>query len=162
MTERSEAGADPGRALPDVAVITQNIDGMFQRAGVRVAAELHGSLWRMRCAAHGISADEGQGAFRHRKCPQCDAWLRPDITWFEDDVDARVFARAGRLVAQADLFVSVGTSGAVRPAAGFARQAQRSGAHMVEIDPEDNEASPLHATRVRAAASEAIPALFPL
>lgn len=150
------------RALPDVAIITQNIDGMFQRSGVDVAAELHGSLWRVRCSTHGVSADEGQGPFRHRTCPQCGAWLRPDITWFEDDVDAQVFARAGRLVAQADLFVSVGTSGAVWPAAGFAQQAQRGGAHMVEINPEDNEASPLYATRVRAAASAAIPALFPL
>ena len=147
---------------PRLAVITQNIDGMFQRAGVRVDAELHGSLWRVRCTTHGVSADEGRGPFRHRRCPQCRAWLRPDITWFEDDVDATVFARAGELVTSADLFVSVGTSGAVWPAAGFAQQAQRSGARMVEINPEDNEASALYDTRVRASASEAIPALFPL
>lgn len=149
-------------ALPRIDVITQNIDGMFQRAGVRVAAELHGSLWRVRCATHGVSADEGRGAFRHRQCPQCGSWMRPDITWFEDDVDAGVFARAGELVQRADLFVSVGTSGAVWPAAGFAQQAQRNGARMVEINPQDNEASPLYDMQVRAAASVAIPAMFPL
>ena len=149
-------------ARPDIEVITQNIDGMFQRAAVRVAAELHGSMWRVRCATHGVSIDEGQGPFRHRHCPGCGKWLRPDITWFEDHVDADVFARAGELVSRADLFVSVGTSGAVWPAAGFAQQAQRRGARMVEINPEENEASPLYETHVRAAASEAIPALFPL
>lgn len=150
------------QALPRIDVVTQNIDGMFQRAGVRVAAELHGSLWRVRCAEHGITGDAGQGPFRHRRCPRCGRWLRPDITWFEDDVDPDVFARAGECVARADLFVSVGTSGAVWPAAGFAQQAQRSGARMIEINPEDNEASPLYETRIRAPASAAIPALFPL
>ena len=149
-------------AMPGIEVVTQNIDGMFQRVGVRVAAELHGSMWRVRCAEHGVSADEGHGAFRHRQCPQCNAWLRPDITWFEDNVDSAVFARAGDLVQQADLFVSIGTSGAVWPAAGFAQQALRSGARMVEINPEDNEASSLYETRGRQAASAAIPALFPL
>ena len=143
-------------------VITQNIDGMFQRAGVRVAAELHGSLWRLRCARHGLRADEERGPFRERRCAQCGEWLRPDITWFEDNVDADVFAHAGERVAAADLFVSVGTSGAVWPAAGFAQQARRQGAHMIEINTEDNEASSLYETHVRMAASAAIPLLFPL
>lgn len=146
----------------NVEVITQNIDGMFQRAGVRVAAELHGSLWRLRCARHGLRADEERGAFRERRCVQCGEWLRPDITWFEDNVDADVFAQAAELVAAADLFVSVGTSGAVWPAAGFAQQARRRGALMIEINPEDNEASSLYDRQVRMAASAAIPRLFPL
>lgn len=148
------------QALPHIELVTQNIDGMFQRAGVRVSAELHGSLWRVRCAEHGVSEDAEQGPFRHRHCPHCDRWLRPDITWFEDNVDAEVFAHAGRIVSEADLFVSVGTSGAVWPAAGFAQQAQRSGARMIEINPEDNEASALYDVRVRAAASVAIPQMF--
>lgn len=148
--------------FPHVEVITQNIDGMFQRAGVRVAAELHGSLWRLRCGRHGIRKDEGQSAFRHRQCPECQAWLRPDITWFEDNVNAAVFRCAGELVQHAELFVSVGTSGAVWPAAGFAQQARAAGAEMVEINPEDNEASELYDRRIRANASEAIPRLFPL
>lgn len=148
--------------FPQVEVITQNIDGMLQRAGVRVAAELHGSLWRVRCPRHGITADEGQPAFRHRQCPDCRNWLRPDITWFEDNVNETVFRRAGELVQATQLFVSVGTSGAVWPAAGFAQQALAAGAQMVEINPEDNEASALYNTQIRAAASAAIPRLFPL
>lgn len=149
-------------ARPGIRVITQNIDGLLQRAGVDVLAELHGSLWRQRCAGHGVTEDLAAGPYQRRKCPQCDAWLRPDITWFGDAVDDRVFRLAGSAVHGADLFVSVGTSGAVWPAAGFAEQARQAGAQMIEINPEDNAASALYATRVRSKASAAIPALFPL
>ncbi|MGQ0501224.1 MAG: SIR2 family NAD-dependent protein deacylase [Panacagrimonas sp.] len=147
---------------PNVSVITQNIDGLLQRAGVQVLAELHGSLWRQRCRTHGVNEDRAAGPYRHRRCPQCNVWLRPDITWFHDGVDEAVFRRAGECVRKADLFVSVGTSGVVWPAAGFAEHARQAGAHMVEINPEDNEASVLYATRIRLLASAAIPALFPL
>lgn len=149
-------------AYPQVEVVTQNIDGLLQRAGVRVAAELHGSLWRLRCACPRIRADEQRGPYRQRRCPDCDRAMRPDITWFEDAVDGAVFERTASLVHDAALFVSVGTSGAVWPAAGFADLARRAGAQMIEINPEDNEASSLYWTRIRAAASIAIPALFPL
>lgn len=149
-------------AYPQCTVVTQNIDGLLQRAGIRVAAELHGSLWRVRCLLHGVSEDLGAGPYLHRRCPQCAAWLRPDITWFEDPVSAEVFDRVGRLVEDTELFVSIGTSGAVWPAAGFAELARERGARMVEINPEDNEASPLYAVQVRAPASTALPELFPV
>ena len=149
-------------AFPQVVVVTQNIDGMFQRAGIRVDAELHGSLGRVRCARHGVREDAGGAAYRERRCADCGAWLRPDITWFEDAVDAEVFARAGGHVEKAALFVSVGTSGAVWPAAGFVQQARQAGARMIEINTEDNEASALYDTTVRLPASEAIARLFPI
>ena len=122
-------------------VITQNIDGLLQRAGIRVDAELHGSLWRMRCPVHGIRDDLAAGTFAHRRCPDCEPatapYLRPDITWFEDAVNAEVFEHATMLVDDAELFVGIGTSGAVWPAAGFAERALRRGARMVELNPED-------------------------
>jgi NAD-dependent deacetylase len=141
-------------------VVTQNIDGLLQRAGIRVDAELHGSLWRVRCGC-GVIAAPAPAAYAHRRCPDCGRWRRPDITWFEDGVDEAVFAAVGDWVREAALFVSIGTSGAVWPVAGFAQLARRSGAEMVEINPEDNETSPLYTRRVRMPASEAIPALFP-
>lgn len=151
---------------PGVTVITQNIDGLLQRAGVQVAAELHGSLWRLRCPVHGIHEDATAGAFAHRQCPQCaparKTWLRPDITWFEDAVNPAVFGRAEQCVAEATLFVGIGTSGAVWPAAGFAQAARAAGARMVEINPEDNEASPLYHERLRQPASRGLSARFPL
>lgn len=153
-------------AHPGVHVITQNIDGLLQRAGVRVDAELHGSLWRLRCPVHGIRDDGAAGAFAHRRCPDCPPerapWLRPDITWFEDAVNAGVFEHAAMLVDDAELFVGIGTSGAVWPAAGFAEQARRRGARMVEINVEDNEASALYGERLRRPASTGLSTLLPL
>ncbi len=142
-----------------ITVITQNIDGLLQRAGVRVSAELHGSLWRVRCAC-GVREDSTAGAYQQRQCEKCERWLRPNITWFEDNVDRTVFSRATARVDAADLFVSVGTSGAVWPAAGFAQQAQASGARMIEINPEPTEASALYAEHIRLPASQALPAVF--
>lgn len=148
-------------AYPQLRVVTQNIDGLLQRAGVRVDAELHGSLWRVRCGC-GVLDAPAPASYAHRRCPRCGHWRRPDITWFEDAVNESLFEAVDDWVREAELFVSIGTSGAVWPAAGFAQLAKRSGADMVEINPEDNEASPLYTRRVRQRASEAIPALFPL
>ena len=155
---------------PGIHVITQNIDGLLQRAGVHVAAELHGSLWRLRCPVHGVREDMADSAFASRRCPDCAAgnsperapWLRPDITWFEDAVNAEVFEHAAMLVDDADLFVGIGTSGAVWPAAGFAERARARGARMVELNPEDNEASALYGERLRLPASMGLAALFPV
>jgi len=138
-----------------VAVITQNIDGLLQRAGVRVTSELHGSLWRCRCRC-GVRDDAAAGVYRERRCARCGEWLRPDITWFEDAVDSAVFDHARRLVGAADLFVSVGTSGVVWPAAGFAHLARESGARMVEVNTEENEASALFGECLRQPASEGL------
>lgn len=146
-----------------VQVITQNIDGLLQRAGARVEAELHGSLWRVRCVQHGTWEDVAGGPYQTRFCPQCgprEVPLRPDITWFEDRVNEDVFARAGEIEEQADLFVSVGTSAVVWPAAGFIKQAKRAGARMVEVNPEATEASAMFDVCVRAPASVALPRLF--
>ena len=150
------------RNFRKLRVVTQNIDGLLQRAGVEVAAELHGSLWRLRCERHGVREDLGQASFAHKHCEHCGNWLRPDVTWFHDLVDQTVFAQAEALVRSADLFVSIGTSGVVWPAAGFAQLARDSGAHMIEVNPEDNEASGLYHERVREAAGTALPLLFPL
>ena len=150
------------RTHPSLSIVTQNIDGMHQRAGGAVAAELHGSLWRLRCAQHGVVEDAAAGRFVRRDCTQCGRPLRPDITWFGDMVDTDAFQAAGERVASADLFVSVGTSGVVWPAAGFVELAQRSGATMIEINPEATEASALFGHCARSAASSALPALFPL
>ncbi len=151
---------------PGVQVITQNIDGLLQRAGVRVEAELHGSLWRLRCPVHGVRIDQAAAEFASRRCPDCPPerapWLRPDITWFEDAVNTDVFEHAAMLVDDAELFVGIGTSGAVWPAAGFAERARQRGARMIELNPEDNEASSLYGERLRLPASQGLATLFPI
>lgn len=145
-----------------ISVVTQNIDGLLQRAGVTVDAELHGSLWRMRCAVHGLLDDTEAAGFARRQCSECGCWLRPDITWFGDHVDLGVFERAGALVTDADGLVAIGTTASVYPAASFLPLAQRSGVRMIEINPEASEMSALFEQVVRAPASIALPQVLPL
>ena len=84
-------------AHPSISIVTQNTDGMHQRAGATVAAELHGSLWRLRCAC-GSREDLAAASYATRTCAVCGATLRPDITWFGDGVNAEVFGRAQSLI----------------------------------------------------------------
>ena len=144
---------------PNVTVVTQNIDGMHQRAGSRNVLELHGSLWRLRCTAHGVREDVGETYGRYR-CEECGGWLRPDITWFGDMLDSFVMSRAAQAIRACDLFISIGTSGVVWPAAGFPQAARDAGARCIEINPEANEMSSLYHESIRGKAGDVLPDLF--
>lgn len=146
---------------PALSIVTQNIDGMHQRAGAIVAAELHGSLWRMPCPHHGLSEDADTGEFRARECPRCGATLRPDITWFGDDVDTAVFGRARALIDACDLFIAIGTSAVVWPAAGLIPFRRRPRPRLVEVNPEPTEGSEAFDEVLRMPAS-ALPELLRL
>lgn len=150
------------QAHADVQVVTQNTDGLHQRAGVGDVVELHGSLWRLRCAQHGRVEDLAAGPYARRRCADCGAPLRPDIVWFEDPVDASVFARAEQRIRDCDTFVAVGTSAIVWHAAGLIHRARDSGAHMVELNVDDSELSQLFDERWRGTAGRLLPEKFPL
>lgn len=152
--------AEVERSHPNVTVVTQNIDGMHQRAGSKAVEELHGSLWRVRCPNHGISEDFGE-TFKRRKCAHCDNWLRPDIVWFEDMLKQEVIQRALTAIGTCDLFISIGTSGVVYPAAGFPNYAKENNALCIEINPEASPQSGLYDRHLREAASKALSGLFP-
>lgn len=154
--------ADWQRRHAGITLITQNTDGLHARAGSPELIELHGSLWRMRCRQHGAVEDISAGPYQHRHCPQCGAAMRPDITWFGDPVDRNAFEAAGLAVQRAHLFVAIGTSGVVWPAAGFIELAHRAGATLVEINTEATDASELFDHCLRSPASEALPRHFPL
>lgn len=141
------------RGHPSLSIVTQNIDGMHQRAGSRVAAELHGSLWRLRCPHHGLFEDAAAGAFQQRSCPQCGTVLRPDITWFGDQVDEAVFDRARALIDDCDLFVCIGTSAVVWPAAGLIPLHRSRRPWLLEINPEPSEVADGLDQAIRAPAS---------
>ncbi|HNW60718.1 MAG TPA: NAD-dependent deacylase [bacterium] len=146
-------------ARPGITVVTQNIDGMHQRAGSKIVHELHGSLWRVRCPQHGVSADPDPD-FTTQRCPQCGSWLRPDIVWFEDLLDDHVVAAATRAILGCDLLISIGTSAVVWPAAGYPTLAQQHGAYCVEINPEPSENSAMYDRIIRGKAGEVLPELF--
>ena len=150
------AGLEQGH--PSVTVVTQNIDGMHQRAGSQKVIELHGSLWRLRCPC-GVGQDMGE-TYRRYRCETCGSWLRPDITWFGDMLDQDAVARAVKAIRGCDLFVAIGTSGVVYPAAGFPRFARENSARCIEINPEANDMSPLYDEAIRAKAGDVLPDLF--
>jgi len=151
--------ADMEKRHPAVSVVTQNIDGMHQRAGSRNVVELHGSLWRVRCPRHGVSVDTGEryGGYR---CPQCGGWLRPDIIWFGDALDPQTVSMAEHLIKTCDLFISIGTSGVVWPAAGYPSLAKQKGAYCIEVNPEPTGMSKIYDETVRDTAGNALAGLF--
>ena len=145
---------------PSSAVITQNIDGMHQRANSANVIELHGSLWRMRCEKEKSAYNDLEsGLYKTRKC-SCGEWLRPDITWFADMLDENIIQKANSIISNCDLFISIGTSAMVWPAAGFPQIAKNQGTFCIEINPEDTELSALYDLNIRTTASLGLQKLF--
>lgn len=142
--------ADLAGSRPGVTVITQNIDGLHQRAGSAQVIELHGGLFRSRCPRDGktIAAE----VHDQLRC-DCGTWLRPDIVWFGDSLDRAVIMAAMDAVESCDLLIAVGTSAMVYPAAGLPISARERGAYLVEINLEDTPLSGLYHRQLRGSAS---------
>jgi NAD-dependent deacetylase len=151
--------ADLEKRHPHVITVTQNIDGMHQRGGSKNVIEIHGSLWRMRCAIHGILDDIGENYISYT-CSQCGSFLRPDITWFGDMLNQEIIQKAVSAIVQADIFISIGTSGVVWPAAGFPQIAKDAGALCIEINPESSLLSNIYDITIRSSASAGLEKLF--
>jgi NAD-dependent deacetylase len=146
------------RQWPDVTQITQNVDGLLQKAGARNVLELHGNLSRDRC-----DSCEAQGpAGLHSHAPHCAPDLRrirPDVVLFGEPLDHRVLADAGLAATRCDVFLLVGTSAAVFPAAGLAEKAEVRGATIIEINPRPTEKSGLATICLRGNAEDVLPGL---
>jgi NAD-dependent deacetylase len=138
---------------PETKIVTQNIDGMHQRAGARVEAELHGSLWRVRCDACNVVRADLSSPMSPRR-HDCGGYWRPDIVWFEDQLDHRVVRKAREALEECDLLVSIGTSAVVYPAAELPRIAVANGAVTIEVNLEDTPMSHLYEHKLRGKASE--------
>ncbi len=123
-----------------VHIITQNIDGLHQKAGSHSVIELHGSLWRLRCEKCDKKVTDLDEKYQTRMCA-CGNRFRPDITWFNDPINISVFEEARELILSCDLFLSIGTSASVWPAAGLPMVAFDTSSHTVEINLEKTELS---------------------
>jgi NAD-dependent protein deacetylase/lipoamidase len=104
--------------LPYCTVVTQNVDGLHARAGARDVIELHGNIFRVRCAREGTTSLR-EDAFDSLPRCGCGAWLRPDVVWFGEMLPEEALARASAAIMGADLLLVIGTSGVVYPAAGL-------------------------------------------
>lgn len=125
-------------------LVTQNVDGLHERAGSTGVIALHGSLARNRCTRAGC---EGQaiaalhGGSAPPPCDACGAPLRPDIVLFEEPLGALEEWSAKKALRDAELFVAIGTSGTVSPASNFVRAATYAGAHTVLVNLDANGGS---------------------
>jgi len=126
------------RLYPGFAVITQNIDNLHRRAGSLTVYELHGNIERNYCAQCGEPYQLGAGepADRLPRCTACGGAVRPDVIWFGEILPEDEWKGAVAAARSSDLFLSVGTSAVVYPAASLPVMARRAGAYLVEINPE--------------------------
>lgn len=107
-------------------LVTQNVDGLHQQAGSRGVLEVHGSLRRTRCTECGAVRDRGLEALPDMPtCDLCGGLLRPDIVWFGETLPTRVWEQAVEAAEACDVFLVVGTSAVVHPAAGLIHLAHR-------------------------------------
>lgn len=127
-------------------LITQNVDGLHERAGTRNVVRFHGSLWELACwkgCAKSPSRwlDETVPISElPPRCPHCRGLARPGVVWFGEPIDRSVLEESLAAL-DCDVCLVVGTSGLVYPAAGLADEARRRGAFTVEINPEPTEAT---------------------
>ncbi len=121
--------------VPDLTLITQNVDGLHARAGSTDVIEFHGNLFENRCYAEDKVVTV-PSSDKLPFCPDCGSPLRPGVVWFGESIPEAASARAFAAARECDVFFSIGTSSLVYPAAGLVEIAREAGAVLVEINPD--------------------------
>lgn len=142
---------------------TQNVDGLHRRAGSRNVVELHGTITRSYCIDCAKDATDDELAVlaeeREARCSGCGGLLRPAVTWFGELLPAGALEAAAEAAAQADVFLSVGTSAVVYPAASLPLIAAEAGAYTAEVNPERSAIADALDEVVLGRAGQVLPAL---
>ena len=124
--------------VKDFTLVTQNIDNLHLRAGSRDVIELHGNIERSYCVKCGRFADNvvvtEDKPVPH--CVLCEGIIRPDVVWFGEMLPEGIFEKAMDAASRCELFIIIGTSAVVYPAANLPLTAKRQGAYVVEINTE--------------------------
>lgn len=133
------AMAELEKFVPELTVITQNVDGLHQQAGSTTVLELHGSITTFRCFAKGHPIATDNIEFGLKSPPKCDCGspYRPGVVWFGESLPSDILNKAMKLAETSDIFVVAGTSGIVHPAASLPFVAVGAGAKVIEINPEE-------------------------
>jgi NAD-dependent deacetylase len=144
---------------PGFTLITQNVDGLHERAGSRRILRFHGSIWEVRCAT-GCAGSPAAWLDETvpfpvlpPPCPYCSGIIRPNVVWFGEPIHADVFARSFAATG-CNVFLTIGTSALVYPAAALILEARRHGAWTAEINVEDTPASSAMGVTVRGKVEE--------
>jgi len=136
-------------------IITQNVDGLHQKAGSQNVIELHGSIWRVKCTRCNYKGKVEKPPEKiPPKCPKCNSLLRPDVVWFGEPLPQREWSKAVSEALKCDVMLVIGTSGVVMPAALIPRIAWENRAKIIEINPEDTPISHIAYIKVSEAAGK--------
>jgi NAD-dependent deacetylase len=157
------------RDRADVAIVTQNVDDLHERAGARNVIHLHGSLHRPRCAScladyvlpEGVPNEpDGGRRLDPPRCLSCGGLVRPGIVWFEESLPQEEWRAAERAARTCRLLLSIGTSGLVSPATDLPHLAAQHGATIVQINPQPTPLDSIADYSLRGAAGEILPRLL--
>ena len=165
----AEAKPNPGhyalaeleQRVPDFTLITQNVDGLHDRAGSRNILKLHGDIWQLRCTDCRQEMDNTDVPLVDLPphC-RCGALLRPAVVWFGESLSTSVLQTAANAATRAQLFLVIGTSALVQPAASLPLMAQQNGTRLVEINPQTTPLSAHADINLVGPAGELLPKLI--
>jgi NAD-dependent deacetylase len=163
------AGPNPGHhalaafeaLFREFTLITQNVDGLHARAGSHHVIEFHGNLFANRCfAGCGAVADVPRPCPEPPRCAHCGAWLRPGVVWFGEMIPPDALRAAVAASERCELFLCIGTSAQVQPAASLAARAHEAGAVVAEINPEPTGLDGVAQYRLAGPSGEILPRLL--
>lgn len=147
------------KIFPNFILITQNIDGLHQKAGSKNILELHGNIWKVRCTEertitenHDIPLEEIPP-----HCSDCGALLRPHVVWFGESLSSSVLYKAFQVSSSCEIIFSIGTSAVVQPAASLPLAAAEANAKIVEINPDPTPLTSYADFSFRGKAGEILP-----
>jgi NAD-dependent deacetylase len=157
--------AELEQVLPAFTIVTQNVDDLHERSGSHRVLHLHGRITRYRCNvcafAHELLPAEKR-ATRPPHCLSCGGVVRPDVVWFGESLPPRILDKAWHESEQSDVFLVVGTSAVVYPAAHLPLVAQGRGARLIDINPESTAVSDRADVHLRGRSGAILPRLLQL
>ncbi|HYQ91208.1 MAG TPA: Sir2 family NAD-dependent protein deacetylase, partial [Candidatus Competibacteraceae bacterium] len=146
--------------IPAFTLITQNVDGLHRRAGSQRVLELHGNLFATKCFSCGKAVEHWADSSEvPPRCPFCSDRLRPDVVWFGETLPLTILQEAETATLECQVFLSIGTSTVVYPAAELPFTALRGGATVVEINPQPTPLSTQADFVLQGKSGEVLPAL---
>lgn len=148
--------------VPELLIVTQNIDGLHRAAGSTRIIELHGNIQRSRCTKCRLKYELLPEQIPHDPdiCDLCDSPVRPDVVLFGEMLPEGAFEVSEQAASECELFICIGTSALVYPAASLTPIAKRAGAYCIEINPEETDMSNIFDVSLRGKAGELLPELL--
>ncbi len=149
------------RSVKEFTLVTQNVDNLHRRAGSKSVVELHGNIERSYCIECGAAVPELDldSMVEAPRCEKCGGLIRPDVVWFGEMLPVDAYSIAEKASRRCDLFLCIGTSAVVYPAASLPYAAFDHGAFVVEINRERTELSSRAHETLLGAAGEILPQL---